>query len=62
MNAYACSVCKQLFASIDGFDFHRTGKYTDEHPKYGRSCKEAKKLERRYELRNGVWFSKKEEV
>lgn len=56
MNFY-CSACGKSFGSLQGFDAHRAGKYTDEHPHYGRRCREASELESRgYRAsERGVW-------
>jgi hypothetical protein len=35
---FLCSACGAKFTSVVGFDKHRTGKFTDEHPNYGRAC------------------------
>lgn len=35
---FTCSACGQMFTSLVTFDKHRTGRFTDDHPHYGRSC------------------------
>ena len=35
---FICSACDQRFTSVVNFDRHRTGKFTNEHPHYGRRC------------------------
>ena len=54
---YGCQACGKLFGGLTGFDAHRVGAFTNEHPDYGRRCLTAEELQYRgYELRsNGVW-------
>ena len=35
---FSCEACGQQFAGLVYFDKHRTGKFTEEHPSYGRKC------------------------
>ena len=33
-----CSACGLAFKSVSGFEKHRVGAFTGEHPNYGRRC------------------------
>ena len=51
-----CSGCGRQFASLSGFDGHRHGKHTGEHPHYGRSCHDDDELrEMGWRRTDGVW-------
>ena len=53
---YCCSSCGAKFSSLVLFDWHRTGDYTNEHPHYGRSCRDDQQLLNRGAKNvNGVW-------
>ena len=53
---WVCAACRKNFSSLTLFDEHRVGKFTDEHPLYGRSCLSDKELEDRgHSLYEGVW-------
>lgn len=54
-----CASCWQTFASLSGFDDHRTGQYQNTPPHYGRRCRTPVELEERgYTLKNdGCWHT-----
>lgn len=54
--ATSCSACGKDFNSLGGFEQHRVGKYTNEHPHYGRRCLTTEELvEMGMVERGGTW-------
>lgn len=37
-NPWVCGACGKRFSGLGGFDAHRVGRHTSEHPHYGRRC------------------------
>jgi hypothetical protein len=53
---WGCHACGKLFGGLTGFDAHRAGAYTGEHPHYGRHCLSDDELRAKgYTLSDGVW-------
>lgn len=54
-----CAGCWQTFASLSGFDDHRTGQYQNTPPLYGRRCRTpAELMERGFTVgRDGLWHT-----
>ena len=53
---FICPGCGKRFRGLTLFDWHRTGSFRDEHPAYGRVCRNAFHLALHGAVtRNGVW-------
>jgi hypothetical protein len=46
-NGFLCNACGKVFGGLEGFDTHRVGKFTKEHPHYGRECLDDQALQAR---------------
>lgn len=57
--ATLCRACGKRFGGTSGFDAHRAGKFTNEHPSYGRYCLDDDALlAKGLVLVDGVWRNK----
>jgi hypothetical protein len=56
--ACQCGACGKVFNSLRLFDYHRVGKYRDQHPDYGRVCRNSLHLALHgasYDPHKGIW-------